>query len=594
MIPSYAEGRDVEQTILSVARQLHFAPRNIAVVVVINNARDAVADVLESNAETAEVVEQLKSHMPPHIELRSVSMWQGEDAPEECNVGLARDAGVRAILPEMKSDGILINTDADTILASNHLQTALDRFEADPELAGLVGTVEVDTEEVSTRARVGMAMLAVKFRLKKLFELMYQMDVSGRINDRVPEYASGANMVMRADLYEKIGGFQHLSTGEDADLLFRIMSAGGKVEHSNLLRVLTSGRFSERTTFGLGRTIERTVSRHAISFSFDRVISRQAVFAANSMLDQMDGQRDLTDPVQWKAGLKETMDAQGIELTSKQLKSLWRVTRKVPAMIPTFHIEPRVARKVYEIIDTSIPTIPFVAAVADAANYLVESAEIPSRPLLVDHAVHGRNIKKQKAKQAAFIKGWVDMIEAGFCEAFENYDEETKDGAAPSDETLDKIDDVAGFVYGELKSAVEVRSGFSRLIAATKHLETVINRPCYQMNDLLYIKMQIAVLQSWINTIIIKSMQNARLPGGGGVNKNPFNLSEDPETMAAGYKLRVKGVGRMFFEEVMARPTAPHKNIRRAYLSRGMTPEIMKALKRLEEEVDNVLWQDRY
>ena len=101
-------------------------------------------------------------------------------------------------------------------------------------------------------------------------------------------------------------------------------------------------------------------------------------------------------------------------------------------------------------------------------------------------------------------------------------------------------------------------------------------------------------MQSWINTIIIKSMQNARLPGGGGVNKNPFNLSEDPETMAAGYKLRVKGVGRMFFEEVMARPTAPHKNIRRAYLSRGMTPEIMKALKRLEEEVDNVLWQDRY
>ncbi|OZF57694.1 hypothetical protein CH293_03005 [Rhodococcus sp. 14-2470-1b] len=60
----------------------------------------------------------------------------------------------------------------------------------------------------------------------------------------------GANMAVRADMYWDVGGFRALATGEDVDLMTRVVAAGGVVGWLDTWTVATSDRRMGRAPAG--------------------------------------------------------------------------------------------------------------------------------------------------------------------------------------------------------------------------------------------------------------------------------------------------------------------------------------------------------
>ncbi|MCU4296104.1 glycosyltransferase [Brevibacterium permense] len=153
------------------------------------------------------------------------------------NVGRARNAGVELFLKtsgdasQLRSPAAeqawLALTDADSHVpvhwVSAHLQAAEDSD-------CLVGTVAPRVETGSP-------------------ELIGRWHAAHELDEQ-HAYVFGANLGIRASLFDAIGGIPPLATGEDAAVVDAILAKGGRVWRSDSCRVLTSARLDGRAPGG--------------------------------------------------------------------------------------------------------------------------------------------------------------------------------------------------------------------------------------------------------------------------------------------------------------------------------------------------------
>lgn len=205
LLPAALEGLEV--TIGSL-------PPSLAcrVVVVLDDCRDGSADVAREWAtRTGATV--------LHRQSRSV--------------GMARYAGSHALLslwPDVPPASIWIaTTDADSRVPHDWLTVQLEAHEAGADL--WAGRVRVEEESAVVRR----------------WKAIYSAE---------PDPIHGANLGFSGFLYEQIGGFRSLRSGEDRDLFRRATAAGFRIAYGRQATVVTSARRRGRAPGGFASVLE--------------------------------------------------------------------------------------------------------------------------------------------------------------------------------------------------------------------------------------------------------------------------------------------------------------------------------------------------
>jgi GT2 family glycosyltransferase len=150
------------------------------------------------------------------------------------NVGAARAAGVAAALSRLAESGFepariyLLHTDADTLVEPDWITRHL---EAAAEHDAVLGPVDVRD----------WSMRSAQCAQRHLLYSEHEPD-EHRVH--------GANLGVRADAYERVGGFSALPVGEDRGLVDALRAAGERVVFRRDLTVCTSARVSTRVSGG--------------------------------------------------------------------------------------------------------------------------------------------------------------------------------------------------------------------------------------------------------------------------------------------------------------------------------------------------------
>lgn len=152
-------------------------------------------------------------------------------------IGAVRHHGVDRVLrllPGHPPEHVwLLHTDADTRVAPDWALAHV-RY-ADAHASAVAGTAELDTPD----------------RLHPTALDRYERLLADGRGARRHDHVYGANLGIRADVYDRIGGFSAYATGEDRDLVSRVARAGHRVVQPLDVRVTTSGRLTGRADGGL-------------------------------------------------------------------------------------------------------------------------------------------------------------------------------------------------------------------------------------------------------------------------------------------------------------------------------------------------------
>lgn len=173
-----------------------------------------------------------------------VDRWSGVEVLTRNfgNVGAARAAGADHVLTaqgDARPEWIA-NTDADSAVPAQWLVQQMSHAAMDTDL--LLGVVRPHAEELQPSS---MNRWLSQYHLR----------------DGHP-HVHGANLGVRADMYQRAGGFPPLAEHEDVALAQHIRSLGGRVVSTGGHPVLTSARLGGRTPGGMAgylRAMTRSV-----------------------------------------------------------------------------------------------------------------------------------------------------------------------------------------------------------------------------------------------------------------------------------------------------------------------------------------------
>jgi GT2 family glycosyltransferase len=171
--------------------------------------------------------------------------------PGEANVGGARNRGVAEAVErfykQLKKNGILAHTDADTWLEENYIRNLIQAFKENPRLVGLAG-IDEDILDNPRDSKL-MKELMNGYILGEYGMLVHQLFLSDNTNTSV--FFIGSAMATRAFETAMVGGVPELAGGEDYALGKKMEAVGLTIKDANVVTFPVI-RLSPRTTTGKG------------------------------------------------------------------------------------------------------------------------------------------------------------------------------------------------------------------------------------------------------------------------------------------------------------------------------------------------------
>ena len=235
--------RDEEERIglcldsLACQEDIDFA--EVAVVLLLNNTTDG----------TAEQVRQLAPHAPYVTWMHSVEL-----GPAQANAGWARRLAMDAALALAAPNGLLLTTDADTLVNDDWI--ASNRREVAAGADAVAGYVMADPMELMQLDPAVLERGRLEWQYQQLAgELCARVDREA--HDPWPRHNQncGASAAITVDAYKRIGGLPPKPVGEDRALFEEVRRCDGRVRHSLEVQVVTSARTDGRATGGLADEI---------------------------------------------------------------------------------------------------------------------------------------------------------------------------------------------------------------------------------------------------------------------------------------------------------------------------------------------------
>jgi hypothetical protein len=247
-IPANNEAERIESCLAALAAQRDRTGRplptgSFEVLVFANNCSDG----------TAEIAASFSSVSAHPIRVVSEAL-----APENRNAGWARkramDMAADRLLSGGRNDGLILTTDADSVVAPTWIDATRWAIAAGAD--GVAGYIDAHPAEI---IRLGRAFNE-RGRLEDLYlsavaEIYALCDP--RPHDPWPNHrvSSGASLAVTLAAYLSIGGLPPKPVGEDAALTAALERAGFRVRHSMEVCVSTSCRFDGRAKGGAADTM---------------------------------------------------------------------------------------------------------------------------------------------------------------------------------------------------------------------------------------------------------------------------------------------------------------------------------------------------
>jgi hypothetical protein len=237
-IPVRDEAERIGACVLALARQ---TVQPDAVVLLLNNCTD----------RTELVARGLSVGLP--YELRIIGH---EFPPAAAHAGPARRLAMQHAADLAGSDGILITTDADSVVAENWVELSLRAIAAGADV--VCGRVDVDPIEAALIPAHLHADDARERELTNLLdEIAYVLDP--RPEDPWPRHteAAGASLAVTVSAFNQVGGIPPVPAGEDRAFVTMLARMDARIRHDPAIRVTVSGRTDGRAAGGMADAIRR-------------------------------------------------------------------------------------------------------------------------------------------------------------------------------------------------------------------------------------------------------------------------------------------------------------------------------------------------
>ena len=238
-VPVKDEEARIAPCLRSLAGQIEIDFADMAVVLLLNNCRDA----------TAERVRALAGELPFCIELCEVELPQGY-----ANAGWARRLGMETAAELVAPSGLILTTDADTLMEADWVAANLREIEAGAD--AVAGYVMADPVELMELPPDILERGSLEWEYQQLAaEMVARVDPEP--HDPWPRHNQncGASAAITASAYRRIGGLPPKAVGEDRALFEMVRRIDGKIRHSLDVQVVTSARMDGRALGGLSDAI---------------------------------------------------------------------------------------------------------------------------------------------------------------------------------------------------------------------------------------------------------------------------------------------------------------------------------------------------
>jgi Glycosyl transferase family 2 len=241
-IPARDEADRIAACLCALARQTRHAD---AVLVLANNCSDGTSAVAQALS--------VRVPYPLHIRVHTFS-------EVTANAGNARRLAMTYAAELAGHDGILLTTDADTIVGPDWIERNLLTLAAGADL--VCGRVAVDPTEAALIPKHLHADLALESELTKL-----QDQFAARLDpdpaDPWPRHAesAGASLAVTVSAFERAGGIPAIPSGEDRAFVHALARIDARIRHDPTITVTVSGRIHGRAPGGMADTIRRRMCR---------------------------------------------------------------------------------------------------------------------------------------------------------------------------------------------------------------------------------------------------------------------------------------------------------------------------------------------
>ena len=238
-VPVKDEEERITACLCSLAGQIDADFADMTVVLMLNNCGDA----------TAERVRALAAELPFCIELCEVEL------PEPyANAGWARRLGMERAAELVAPDGLILTTDADTLVEADWI--AANQREIVAGVDAVAGYVMADPVELMEVPADILERGSLEWEYQQLVaEMVARVDPEA--HDPWPRHNQncGASAAITASAYRRIGGLPPKAVGEDRALFEMVRRIDGKIRHSLDVQVVTSARMDGRALGGLSDAI---------------------------------------------------------------------------------------------------------------------------------------------------------------------------------------------------------------------------------------------------------------------------------------------------------------------------------------------------
>ena len=272
-IPARNEADRIQACLVALSQQQH--PPH-AVLLLLNNCSDTTASIAQS----------LSSNL--RFDLHSVS----HTFPSaQANAGQARRMAMALAAKRAGPDGILLTTDADTIVPPDWVRRNRTALLQGADL--VCGRAVIDPiEALDIPAHLHADDARERHLIALLDEIAWIVDPDP--HDPLPRHteASGASLAVWVTAFDRVGGVPAVTTGEDRAFMQALQRIDARIRHDPAIEVVVSGRIMGRAEGGMADTIRRRIA-HQDKFAdvqvepaqdaLRRVILRRRVRAAWSM-----------------------------------------------------------------------------------------------------------------------------------------------------------------------------------------------------------------------------------------------------------------------------------------------------------------------
>lgn len=415
VVPCSDEDVHFVPTLHSIAIQEGIEDLRVGVIFVINNSTDADPDVVTSNQFTYNLLTKCITGEVSEIEdgvvvlgnkrlrvkevydaivligkqIGIIDIFSEGNAREHSNVGIARNTGegFGLALLEDPVKGVVIGTDADTMLNPRYVRNAYDALVANND--GNVGAVTGPwSEQLATVGETpphAIYLAGVTGRLDYIHHGLFRLYSSDCSVEEDNVLLAGSNTAVRGDVLIEVGRTPPIDAGEDTALSLEILTAGYRTRSLDTLSTSTSMRPSERTAKGFGHGMKK-LHDHPDPAAEYMVESMAAVLFKKRLYYLVHSADTLHEKeADWKTGLRTMWDDVRGELPAlddDEIDELWEATQMVPHQLSVYNVY--AAKVIGEISDKKIEKVALKQGVATAWAVCRESERTIDRLEIID------------------------------------------------------------------------------------------------------------------------------------------------------------------------------------------------------------------